>query len=191
MGRAERRKASLEGLARATGSQEMPVEVVEYDPSWPAAFEAERVRLEPLLEGAEIHHIGSTAVPGLAAKPIIDMMAVVDSYEVPITRLVADAGYQYPRAFNAALTNRRFLCYPRAQWRTHHMHLLDDPDELTRYLRFRDRLRVDPALAHRYEALKRELAERHRLDREAYSEGKSGFVNRHERTGASAELPDR
>jgi GrpB-like predicted nucleotidyltransferase (UPF0157 family) len=168
----------------------MPVEVVQYDPSWPAAFEAERARLQPLLEGAEIHHIGSTAVAGLAAKPIIDMIAVVDAYEVPIARLVAEAGYQYPRAYNATLTRRRFLCYPKAQWRTHHMHLLDDPAELTRYLRFRDCLRADPELARRYEALKRELAGRHHADREAYTEGKSEFVARHERPATAAERSD-
>ncbi len=190
MNAADRRKASLEDLERA-GGEGMPVRVVEYDPSWPTVFEAERTRLAPLLEGAEIHHIGSTAVPGLAAKPIVDMIAVVDSYELPIARLVDDAGYQYPRAFNATLTKRRFLCYPRADWRTHHMHLIDDRDELTRYLRFRDRLRADPALARRYETLKRELAERHRHDREAYTEGKSEFVTLHERPGAAAERPQR
>jgi GrpB-like predicted nucleotidyltransferase (UPF0157 family) len=186
MDAADRRKASLEDLERA-GGRDMPVQVVAYDRGWPAAFEGERARLAPLLEGAEIHHIGSTAVPGLAAKPIIDMIAVVDSFELPIARLVADAGYQYPRAFNATLTKRRFLCYPRADWRTHHMHLIDDPDELTRYLRFRDRLRADPELARQYETLKRELAERHRHDREAYTEGKSEFVTLHERRGAAAE----
>ncbi len=185
MDASDRRKASLEDLERA-GGRDMPVRVVEYDSSWPAAFEAERTRLVPLLEGAEIHHIGSTAVPGLAAKPIIDMIAVVNSYELPIARLVADAGYQYPRAFNATLTKRKFLCYPRADWRTHHMHLIDDPDELTRYLRFRDRLRADPAVAHQYDRLKRELAERHRHDREAYTEGKSDFVTRHEQQDAAA-----
>jgi GrpB-like predicted nucleotidyltransferase (UPF0157 family) len=185
MNAADRRRASLEDLERA-GGRDMPVRVVPYDPGWPAAFEVERTRLAPLLEGAEIHHIGSTAVPGLAAKPIIDMIAVVDSFELSIARLVADAGYQYPRAFNATLTKRRFLCYPRADWRTHHMHLIDDPDELTRYLRFRDRLRADPALARQYETLKRELAERHRHDREAYTEAKSDFVNYHERSDATA-----
>jgi GrpB-like predicted nucleotidyltransferase (UPF0157 family) len=186
MGAADRRRASLENIARS-GGRDMPVDMVEYDPSWAAAFEAERARLEPLLEGAEIHHIGSTAVAGLAAKPVIDMIAVVDSYEPPIARLVAEAGYQYPRAYNATLTKRRFLCYPSAHWRTHHMHLLDDPDELTRYLRFRDRLRGDPALARRYEALKRELAERHRDDRDAYTEGKSEFVAQHEGPRAVAD----
>jgi GrpB-like predicted nucleotidyltransferase (UPF0157 family) len=63
------------------------VEIVEYDPAWPAAFEAERTRLAPLLAGAEIHHFGSTAVPGLAAKPVIDMIARVGDLDAPIGAL--------------------------------------------------------------------------------------------------------
>ncbi len=179
MGSADRRNAAAEDLARI-GLRDMRVEIAEYDPSWPGVFEAERKRLVPLLVGAEIHHIGSTAVPGLAAKPIIDMVALVESYEGPIATLVAEGGYQYPRAFNATLTHRRFLCYPTAAHRTHHLHLVDEPGELERRLRFRDRLRADPVLAGKYASLKRALAERYSDDREAYTEAKSDFVKRHE-----------
>jgi GrpB-like predicted nucleotidyltransferase (UPF0157 family) len=154
------------------------VEVVDYDPAWPAAFQAERERLAPLLAGVEIHHFGSTAVPGLAAKPVIDMIALVPDLDAPIAALVANAGYQFPEAFNAALTHRRFLCYPTAAHRTHHLHLVDDREELDRRLRFRDRLRADPALATEYATLKRALAERHREDREAYTDAKAPFVKR-------------
>ena len=111
MGQSERRAAAVRDLARA-GVRDMHVQIVEYDPCWPAAFEAERQRLAPLLAGVEIHHVGSTAVPGLAAKPIIDMIACVERYEEPIKRLVTEATYQYPQAFNATLTKRRFLLYP-------------------------------------------------------------------------------
>ena len=187
MGSADRRSAAAEDLARI-GLRDMRVEIVDYDPSWPAAFDTERRRLAPLLAGADVHHIGSTAVPGLAAKPIIDMVALVESYEGPIARLVADGGYQYARAFNATLTHRRFLCYPTAAHRTHHLHLVDEPGELERRLRFRDRLRTDPVLAGEYAALKRALAERYREDREAYTEAKSEFVRRHEQP-ATPTLP--
>ncbi len=173
------RSAAAEDLAR-TGLRDMRVEIVDYDPSWPAAFEAERKRLAPLLPGAEVHHIGSTAVPGLAAKPIIDMVALVDDLAAPITELVERGGYQYAVAFNATLAHRRFLCYPTAAHRTHHLHLVDQLEELERRLRFRDRLRADPALANEYVALKRALAERYRDDREAYTEAKSEFVKWHE-----------
>ena len=182
---ADRRGAALEDLARA-GGHNAPVEIVEYDPGWPAAFEVERERLAPLLPaGARLHHFGSTAVQGLAAKPVIDMIALVDDLDAPIAALVQHGGYKYPQGFNATLTHRRFLCYPTATHRTHHLHLVDEPGELERRLRFRDRLRADPVLAGEYVALKRALAERHRDDREAYTEAKGGFVKQHElRSGA-------
>jgi GrpB-like predicted nucleotidyltransferase (UPF0157 family) len=170
------RSAALEDLARA-GGRNAEVEIVEYDPAWPAAYAAERERLAPLLPtGVELHHFGSTAVPGLAAKPVIDMIALVDDLDAPLAALVQPGGYQYPPAFNATLTNRRFLCYPTAAYRTHHLHLVDEPEELERRLCFRDRLRADPVLASEYVALKRALAERYRDDREAYTEAKGEFV---------------
>jgi GrpB-like predicted nucleotidyltransferase (UPF0157 family) len=173
----DRRSAAAEDLARA-GGRDAPVEIADYDPAWPVAFEAERKRISPLLEGVEIHHFGSTAVPGLAAKPVVDMIALVRELDAPIAELVSNAGYQFPEAFNATLTHRRFLCYPMAARRTHHLHLVDDRQELERRLRFRDRLRADPALATEYATLKRELAERHREDREAYTDAKAAFVKR-------------
>jgi GrpB-like predicted nucleotidyltransferase (UPF0157 family) len=178
----DRRDAAAEDLLFA-GVRDAHVELVQYDPAWPAAFEAERRRLAPLLDGAEIHHIGSTAVPGLQAKPVIDMIALVNDLDDldGLIAALARSGYQYPRAFNATLTGRRFLCYPTPAWRTHHLHLVDDPAELARYLRFRDNLRADPALAGEYAALKLALAERYREDREAYTEAKSPFIRRVER----------
>lgn len=181
----DRHAAAAEDLARA-GGRNAPVEIVPYDPRWPASFQAERERLAPLLQGAEIHHFGSTAVPGLAAKPVIDMIALVGDLDAPITGLVAGASYQFPEAFNATLTHRRFLCYPTAAHRTHHLHLVDDREELDRRLRFRDRLRTDPALAAEYEALKRRLAEQHRDDREAYTDAKATFVKRWSEPGTTA-----
>jgi GrpB-like predicted nucleotidyltransferase (UPF0157 family) len=177
------RSAAREDLARAGGG-DAPVEIVEYDPVWPGAFEAERRRLAPLLVGAEIHHFGSTAVPGLAAKPVIDMIALVGDLNAPIAALVAEARYQLPVAFNETLIHRRFLCYPAAAYRTHHLHLVDDREELAVRLRFRDRLRADPSLAVEYETLKRALAKRHRNDREAYTDAKAAFIKRWSKHGA-------
>jgi GrpB-like predicted nucleotidyltransferase (UPF0157 family) len=181
---AETRRAAAEDLARA-GGRDALVEIVAYDPSWPGAFEAERKRLAPLLGGVQVHHFGSTAVPGLAAKPVIDMIVLVPDLDAPIAGLVAEAGYQFPQAFNATLTHRRFLCYPSAVHRTHHLHLVGDREELERRLRFRDRLRADASLAAEYLALKRELAARYRDDRDAYTDAKSDFVRRHDQPGAS------
>jgi len=93
MALADRRAAGAADLARA-GEADAPVQVVDYDPAWPASFETERRRLAPLLGGADIHHIGSTAVPGLAAKPVIDMMVLMPDIDAPIAVLVERAGYQ-------------------------------------------------------------------------------------------------
>lgn len=183
-----RRVAAAEDLARA-GGRDAEVEIVAYDPTWPAAFETERERLAPLLDGVEIHHFGSTAVPGLAAKPVVDMIALVPDLDTPIAALVGRAGYEFPRAFNATLTHRRFLCYPTASHRTHHLHLVDQRKELERRLRFRDRLRADQQLAQEYMAIKRALAERHRDDREAYTEAKSEFVRLHDQPAPSSTVP--
>ena len=158
--------------------RDAPIEIVDYDSVWQASFTAERMRLAPLLRAAEIHHIGSTAVPGLAAKPIIDMMALVEDLGSPIPALVREAGYQLPQAFNTTLLHRRFLCYPTAAHRTYHLHLVDQREELDRCLRFRDRLRENPTLVTEYAALKRVLAERFREHREGYTEAKSVFIER-------------
>jgi GrpB-like predicted nucleotidyltransferase (UPF0157 family) len=171
------RRAAARDLARA-GGQDSPIEIVEYDPAWPARFEAERERLLPLLPGADIHHIGSTAVPGLPAKPVIDLIALVEDVDAPIAALIEEGGYQYPEAFNATLSRRRWLCRPTAAHRTHHLHLVDDQTDLDRHLRFRDRLRASATVADEYTRLKRELAGRFGNDREAYSEAKSAFIRR-------------
>jgi GrpB-like predicted nucleotidyltransferase (UPF0157 family) len=175
-----RREAAARDLAR-TGGPNAQIEIVEYEPAWPALFQAEHERLAPLLPGAEIHHIGSTAVPKMPAKPVIDLMALVEDKDAPVAALVAEGGYEYPGAFNATLTRKRWLCRPSAAHRTHHLHLVDERAELDRHLRFRDRLRSSGELAAEYAALKRRLAREFGDDREAYSEAKSAFVRRVER----------
>jgi GrpB-like predicted nucleotidyltransferase (UPF0157 family) len=159
------------------GAGDGPIEIVAYDPSWPSSYVAECERLAPLLPGVRIYHIGSTAVPGLAAKPVIDMIALVDDLEANIAAVVQGAGYQLPARFNVNLLHRRFLCYPTASHRTHHLHLVDERDHLDLCLRFRDSLRGHPKLAAEYATLKRALAARFREDREGYTKAKSTFIN--------------
>lgn len=171
------RKAAAADLERA-GGRDATVEIVDHDPAWAERFTAEHERLAPLLGDAEIHHIGSTAVPGLAAKPVIDLMALVGDVDAPVETLVQRGGYVFPEAFNATLCDRRWLCRPSAAHRTHHLHLVSDREELGRHLRFRDGLRADPGLAAQYAMLKRELAARFPDDRERYSEAKAAFVRR-------------
>jgi len=162
-----------------------PIEIVEYDPSWPAFYVAECERLAPLLRGVRIHHIGSTAVPGLAAKPVIDMIALVNDLDANITALKQRAGYKLPARFNMDLIHRRFLCYPSTTYRTHHLHLVDEREDMDRCLRFRDSLRANPKLAAEYAALKRTLAARFREDREGYTKGKTRFITDVESRAAS------
>jgi GrpB-like predicted nucleotidyltransferase (UPF0157 family) len=150
----------------------MPVVVVPYDPEWPRLFEAERARLEallaPWLEGG-IHHVGSTSIPGVAAKPILDMIAGVRDFEE------ARAAYEPLLALGWEHT-------PHRPGIAHHfskpmfgLHLTEPGSDLWRErLAFRDSLRADPALAAEYEALKLRLAREH--DDAGYTPAKRTFV---------------
>jgi GrpB-like predicted nucleotidyltransferase (UPF0157 family) len=104
------------------------------------------------------------------------MMALVAEPDAPVPALV-EAGYEYPEAYNAVLTGRRWLCRPSASHRTHHLHLVADTRDLERHLRFRDALRADPQLRADYAALKRDLAARFADDRERYGAAKTSFID--------------
>jgi GrpB-like predicted nucleotidyltransferase (UPF0157 family) len=162
----------------ALGADDGPIEIASYEPSWREAYLAERERLATLFPGLEVVHVGSTAVPGLAAKGIIDMIALVDDLDATAARLRQQAGYHLPAEFNRGLVDRRYLCYPNVDYRTHHLHLVDTPEEMERCLRFRDKLAGDPQLAADYVALKRSLAAQFHDDRAGYTAGKTEFINR-------------
>jgi GrpB-like predicted nucleotidyltransferase (UPF0157 family) len=158
-----------------------PVELHPYDAGWPAAFERERDVIRPLFPVSPklIEHIGSTAIPGLPSKPIIDIIVLVD--DLGDARLAIPAlearGYSF-WADNPDKT-KLYLAkgLPPAPRRTHHLHIHDDEGEVRRHLIFRDHLRNDPAALDAYLALKAELASRFREDREAYSQHKSAFID--------------
>jgi GrpB-like predicted nucleotidyltransferase (UPF0157 family) len=159
-------------------SGEQPIEVVPYDPGWPERFELERPLLEealaPWLEGG-IHHVGSTAVPGLAAKPIVDVMAGVRSLDEAREAFGPLAELEY--CYFPYRTWMHWFCKPSPYERTHHLHLIEPSHpQWTARLAFRDHLREHPETAAAYEALKLELALRHRDDREAYTDAKTEFV---------------
>ena len=155
------------------------IEIVAYDPAWPARFESERrllqATLAPWLAGT-IEHIGSTAVPLLAAKPVIDIMAPVRSLENsrPAIEAAESAGYLYAPYKADAM---HWFCKPSPVLRTHHLHLVPLDSPLWRQrLAFRDALRADPDVAADYAALKRRLALQFRDDRDAYTEAKTSFI---------------
>jgi GrpB-like predicted nucleotidyltransferase (UPF0157 family) len=158
---------------------EEPVFMVPHDPEWPRLFEDERERLDRVLSpwlAGPIEHIGSTAVPGLSAKPVIDIMAAV--HDLPSSmdarEAVAPLSYVY---FPYRPDAMHWFCKPSPERRTHHLHLVPVDGALwAERLLFRDHLRTSPDARAEYEALKRRLAAQHRLDREAYTEAKGDFV---------------
>jgi GrpB-like predicted nucleotidyltransferase (UPF0157 family) len=157
------------------GGREKPeITIAHYDTSWPTRFEAEQTRVNDALgaRAIRIEHIGSTAVPGLAAKPIIDLLVTVeDPVEEPVlVSALTTAGYEL-RVREAG--HRMF----RTPERDVHVHVwADDDPEVTRCLRFRDRLRRSPRDREAYEQLKRELARREWSDMNHYADAKGPII---------------
>lgn len=161
-----------------------PIEVVDYDPAWPARFEAEAARLRDALGevAVRIEHIGSTSVPGLPAKPVIDIQLSVACFEPearyagPLERL----GYeQYP---DPATPEHRIFTLPKGGGpRQVNLHVCEVGSEWERrHPAFRDRLRTDPVAREQYAALKRELALAHGNDVESYADAKGDFIRAHQ-----------
>ncbi len=161
------------------------VAVVTYQSDWPRQFERERTLLNAALaaDGAfALHHIGSTSVPGLAAKPIIDMLLEtpsLDAVETDENALIA-LGYEAMGEFGIA-SRRYFRKTNAAGVRTHHLHAFARGSEhVLRHLAFRDYLRAHEGAMHAYAALKLSLAQQHPHNMEAYMDGKDSFVKEHE-----------
>lgn len=153
--------------------------IVPYDPAWPRRFAEEREALAAVFAGSDvtIEHIGSTSVPGLGAKPIIDIMVGVTALAVVERRIPAldAAGYEYVQKYEMQLPQRRYFRKPRGAVRAFHAHcVVKESDFWVRHLAFRDHLRTHPESAAAYEQVKRELAQR--VPREAYAEAKSPFI---------------
>ena len=160
------------------------IEIAEYDPRWPARFAAEAARIRGLLgaPSLEIEHHGSTAVPGLAAKPVIDMLVAADSMasaERYATTLVEN-GYEPgdPR-YRKIWPERIVLVRREREARVCHAHLmLRSHAAWTRLLAFRDHLRAHPDVVREYADLKRSLAGTMGHDRHAYMSAKGEFITR-------------
>ena len=148
--------------------------VVDYDPAWPARYESERARIAAALGTAatRIAHFGSTAVPGLGAKPVVDVLVAVEDAddEASVVAALVAAGY----VLRVREPGHRMLRTPE---RDVHVHLwATGSDDERRHLLFRDWLRRDEADRARYEAEKRRLAERDWPDMNHYAEAKSPVV---------------
>jgi len=153
------------------------VRLVPYDTTWPLAFAAEADRIERACVGLQLRleHMGSTAVPGLAAKPVIDILAgrpgnVAGTEYVAAFRQLA---YEHKGAYG--IPGRNY--FRKGTPRTHHVHLVSWSSDLWRdSLVFRDYLRAHPEIAREYETIKRELAGMYLHDKEKYTDAKGPFV---------------
>ena len=155
------------------GREKVEIVVVDYDPAWPERFAAlaDTVRTALGDTALRIEHIGSTAVPGLAAKPIIDLLVVVEDVadEAAYVPALEAAGFQ----LRVREPDHRMLRTPA---RDVHVHLWEDDDEQRRHLLFRDWLREDADDRERYAAVKRELARREWGDMNDYADAKSPVI---------------
>ena len=156
-----------------------PVVVVPYDPAWPTAFALLRDNLAAALGdlAVGIEHVGSTAVPGCDAKPIIDVDVVIrHADELPeVVQRLGALGYVH--LGDLGIVGREAFRMPPSELPRHHLYVCAAGSaQLQAHLILRDALRSDQQLAAEYAALKRELAERYRDDRDSYAEGKTAFI---------------
>ena len=161
------------------------IQISAYDESWPDAFLNEKAEISKALNDHEvlaIEHFGSTAIPGLAAKPIIDILVAVPALAdarrsfVPILQ-----GLEYVFWEDNPKTDRLFFVKgmpPYGERRTHHLHVAERPSEMWSRLKFRDYLRTHDDERDAYAGLKWDLAAKYSNDREAYTAAKSEFVAR-------------
>ena len=162
-------------------SGEASVKIVPYDPAWPSMFQQERSLLEAELGEwlvGPVEHIGSTAVAGLPAKAVVDIMAGVESLDASRDAIAAAGrlGYMY---YPYRPDVMHWFCKPSPAFRTHHLHLVPFGSRLwSERLAFRDYLRREPSAAAEYAGLKMRLATQFEFDREAYTDAKEPFIRR-------------
>ena len=158
-----------------------PVILEKYDSSWPSKFEEEKEYLMAVAgkwHFGSIEHVGSTAVPGMVAKPVIDVMFGVKTLDEsrPAIEVLVEAGYEYWPYKTEVM---HWFCKPSDVFRTHHLHLIPYESPLWQErIKFRELLRSDDKVATEYANMKRELAATYREDREAYTDKKWPFIQR-------------
>jgi len=167
-----------------------PVIIVNYNNTWPEMFEKLKLIIQEYLGELvlSIEHVGSTSIPGLAAKPIIDIDVVVESFsQLPtVIDKLSELGYVYEG--NLGIEDREafarkdnFVPYSKDnnEKPEHHLYVCNvESRELLRHIKFRDTLNTHPSLVTEYGQLKKELAEAYRNNRKAYTEGKTQFVTK-------------
>lgn len=172
-----------ERIERASREQ---VSLVPYDPQWPELFRRERDHLRACLPAellGRIEHFGSTAVPGLTAKPVVDMLVEVTDLEATQARIVPvleAQGYDYFWRPTSGMDGPPFYAWFIKRTadgaRSHHLHMVEAQFPHWESLLFRDYLIAHPETAQDYLRLKLSLAAAHPNDREAYTDGKTAFI---------------
>ena len=164
--------------------EKMKVRIVPYDPAWPHAFEDEASRIAGALKSVAVavHHIGSTAIPGIPAKPIIDILVEITDLPSLDSGSAALVSLGYESMGEFGIPRRRYFRKNNAEGiRTHQIHAFEaGSDGAKRHLAFRDYMIAHPTSAHAYGELKQSLARQHPDSIEAYMDGKDAFVKQHE-----------
>ena len=155
------------------------IEVVPYNPDWPRLYSAEAESIAAALGGemTAIHHIGSTAIPGIKAKPVLDFLVAVHRIEKVDQHNGSMIALGYEPRGEYGIPGRRYFIKHTAGTRSHHVHIFQNGNsEITRHLNFRDYIRAHPDEARAYSRLKEDLARQHPEDSRGYNEGKNEFV---------------
>ncbi len=165
------------------------VEVVPHDPRWRDEFEAEAGRVAAALgeNVVAVHHIGSTAIPGIYAKPVVDLLVEVRDVDELDGRGAAMEALGYEVLGEYGIPGRRYFRKDdREGVRTHNLHAFEAGSaEARRHLAFRDYMLAHPEEARRYSELKRRLADEHPQSFDAYMDGKDGFIKEMDRRAES------
>jgi GrpB-like predicted nucleotidyltransferase (UPF0157 family) len=168
-------------VSRSEPQRRDPIKIIPYDDGWSAAFEQQRPRVEsalrPWLVGP-VEHIGSTSVPNLAAKPIIDMLARISAYDAgDVIGAMSGIGWTHAPEPGDDQDRKWSFCFPDIGWRTHHLHIYESASlRWPLLLIFRDHLRTHPEDAAEYGRVKRTLAAADAHDRPRYRQGKAPFI---------------
>jgi GrpB-like predicted nucleotidyltransferase (UPF0157 family) len=155
--------------------------IVPYDPAWPKQYEVEKERLQEALGSliVQIEHVGSTAVPGVGAKPIIDIMIILSDINNISGCVLSLKNIGYEHLGEYGIPGRHFFrkFSKKAGERTHHLHIVGaGNDFIEKHLLFRDYLRSNLETAQQYYQLKKELAAKYNNDRDSYTEAKTTFI---------------
>ena len=174
-------------LAMTQDAPSLPIVVADYDPRWATMYAEESARIQDVIGEwlLGIEHVGSTSVPGLAAKPVVDMMPGLRSLgDAPhVISAMEGLGYKYIPDYEDELPERRYFVRPPGRGYRHkrlfHVHAVETTSAFwRRHLSFRNYLRAHPDIADEYGALKRRLAAEYGSNRVGYTEAKTEFITR-------------